>query len=422
MLKTKLISMGIFTFLGVSYAQPVTFYNALNLALNTLDEINLARAVRDTTKLDTERLVAELKPTLSLSVDASNRFTGGLESVNRDGNASSATLSGRWTAYTFGREELAYENALIDEKNADLTYYKTETSVIKTIINTYFSLIELRRQYETQLQSEKSAESAMIRDNINFQNGTLSESVKLNSQAKFARIKATRIGLEVQLSNIEQEFERIVGFKAPENLPIPDLSKVSLPASLDMAIEQAFVHNPDLKILINNRDKLKNTLASEHAERKGTVTLSASSRKNIIDGGELNNTINLQYNITFDVNKSNRLKTEKTTLNLGNNAIRLKVEQNTVRNTLRQFWQVYVTQKNLLDANLITVQANKVAVETEQVKYNAGQSTSDALLEKIEAEINATQQYVTGLKQYALAIVDILTITGNMTVDKFSDL
>ncbi len=424
MVKAKIITTGILIFMLPSalYAQPVTFYDAVNIALNTLDEIVLAKATRDASQLATKQVIAGQRPTVSVSVDASNRFVGGFNSIEEQGNDSSATLSSQWNAYQFGRKKYARENARIDEKNADLTYYKTESTTIKTIVNTYFSLIEIRRQYEIQVQSEKSAESALVKDDINYKNGTLAESVYLNSQAKYAKIKATRIGLKVQLDNMEQEFARIIGFNAPDNLPIPDLSKIPLPASLQIAIEQALANNADLQTIRNTIDKLKNTLASQNAERKGTVSLSASSRKNIDDGGDLSNSVSVKYSVAFDLNKTNRYKVEKTASDLSNNTVRLKVEQNKVRNDLRQYWQSYITQKNMLNANKITVQANKVALETQKVMYETGQATSAELLEKIEAEINATKQYVTGLKQYAIAVVDILTVTGNMAVDKFSDL
>lgn len=405
-----------------AYATPVTFYDALNMALNSLDEIQLAKSIRDNSNIDTKQVIAGQKPSLTATLDASNTFVGDFGNIREQGNASSATLTARWTAYQFGRKALARENAGIDEKNADLEYYKTESSIIKTVVTTYFSLIEVRHQYETQLKSEKNAESAVNKDTINFQNGTLAESVYLNSQAKYARIKANRIALEIQLNNLELEFKRIVGFQAPKNMPIPDLRKIILPETQEIAIQHAITNNADLGKINNTIDKLKNTLVSQQAERKGEITMSGSTRKDVKNGGDLRNTVAVQYQVPFDINTTNKYKVDKTAKDLTHNKIRLRIEQDKIRNAVRNHWQIYIQQKYLLDANKITMQANKVAVETETIMYDNGQSTSAKLLEKIEAEIQANKDYVSGLRQYAIAIVDLLTVMGNMSVDKFSKL
>lgn len=418
----KLLLCGMALLFTVANATPVTFYDALNMALNSLDEIQLAQATRDSSRISTNQVIAGQKPTLTATLDASNSFNGDFNNIREQGNASSATLTARWTAYQFGRKALARQNAIIDEKNADLDYYKTESGIIKTVVNTYFSLIEIRRQYEIQLQSEKNAESVMNKDTINFQNGILAESAYLNSQAKYTRIKANRIALKIQLDNLESEFERIVGFKAPETMPMPDLSKIPLPQTQEIAIQQAVANNADLGKIHNDIDKLKNTLVSQQAERKGAITVSGTTRKDIKNGGNLRNTISIQYQVPFDVNSVNKYKVDKTAQNLSNDKIKLRIEQDKVRNAVRSHWQTYMQQKYLLDANLITMQASKVAVENETILYDNRQSTSAKILEKIEDEIKATKDYVTGLKQYATAIVDLLTVTGNMSIDKFSEL
>lgn len=418
-IKSLLCSSVCVAMLTPAYATSFDFYDTVKTAVEGLDEVMIAKSNVALSASQVKQSILNTRPTVQASVGAGANFTG---KVDRKNTNSSLGISANWKVYDFERRTYATKNTIIDYETAKADLYVAYTEGIKAVISLYFGLIETRKHYTTLERSEKVARALYEQEKIRFQSGASTESLYLRTKASYQQIQASLRAKKLELDYMESEYTRYTGQKAPKTLSMPDLDKVEMPSTLDMAMTQALKNNKSIFKAQSSIDKVRNVIESQRRESLGTINFSISSRKDIKNGGLFHNNATIKYTVPLDffgvrenISKSNKI-------NYVISKSKLKNKQSTVRKNLQTQWQIYITQKNMVQANMLNIQVAETELKSQQILLESGQGTAKDVLEKVQSTIKAAQNYVKGLRLYGTAIVDILGITGNMDIEKFRNL
>ena len=405
-----------------SNALAVTLLDALNLTYKNNIQLNAERENIKASEEDVNIAKSDYKPSLTLSGSQSfentNKLTnqsGGDATIN-DVDTFTTSIKLEQTLLDYGRDLMLQKNTTaLNLAKAQLV--KKEQDVLHNAIYAYTNLIFARETLEINSKNLNLLIRQVENDKIRRDRGQItntdlaqSESSLAGAQAQFAKAKS-----DLLISKLN--YENIIGkITDPNQLQKNTNAIVSLPSTLDKALNISKQNNPDILIAKLDLEKSDKDLAISESDLKPTASLSlqrtySDDLSATVDEKEqdvLKATISWPFysggKKRSKINKNSNLKIKKRLLL--DDAIR------TNETNVASAWSSLQSSESFLNSVKIQVSAAEIANEGIAAEYERGSRTTLDVIQSNSLLLSAQISLASSEKNYLMAQYNLLKAVG----------
>ena len=405
-----------------SNAFAVTLIDALNLTYKNNIQLNAERENIKASEEDVNIAKADYKPSLTLSgtksIENTNKLTnqsGGDASIT-DVDPFTTSIKLEQTLLDFGRGLTLEKNiTALDLAKAQLV--KKEQDILHKAIDAFTNLILARETLDINEKNLNLLIRQVENDQIRRDRGQItntdlaqSESSLAGAQAKFAKAKS-----DLLISKLN--YENIVGkISDPDQLQKNSNAIVSIPKSLNEAINLSKQNNPDILIAKLDLEKSEKDLAISESDLKPTASLS------------LQRTYTDDLSATVDEKEQDVLKAtlswpfysggkKRSTINKNSNLTtrkRLLLDDavRTNETNVASAWSSLESSESFLNSVRVQVKAAEIANEGIAAEYERGSRTTLDVIQSNALLLSAQISLASSEKNYLMAQYNLLKAVG----------
>ena len=418
----KIFIITISSLFYLSNAFGITLIDALNQTYQNNIQLNAERENIKASEEDVNIAKADYKPSLTLSgsksIEDTNKLTnqsGGDTTIN-DVDPFSTSIKLEQTLLDFGRGLTLKKNiTALDLAKAQLV--KKEQDILHNAIYAFTNLIFARETLSINSKNLNLLIRQVENDKIRRDRGQItnadlaqSESSLAGAQAQFAKAKS-----DLLISKLN--FENIIGkISDPNKLKKNSNAIVSLPLTLDDALNLSKQHNPDILIAKLDLEKSEKDLAISESDLKPTASLSlertyTDDLSSTVDEKEqdvLKATLSWPFysggKKRSTINKNSSLTTRKRLLL--DDAVR------TNETNVASAWSSLQSSESFLNSVKVQVSAAKIANEGIAAEYERGSRTTLDVIQSNALLLSAQISLANSEKNYLMAQYSLLKAVG----------
>ncbi len=414
-----LISLSFFYF---SNAFSVTLYDALNQTYKNNIQLNAERENIKASEEDVNISKADYKPSLTLSgsksIEDTNKLTNqsGGDATISDVDPFTTSIKLEQTILDFGRDITLQKNiTALDLAKAKLV--KKEQDILHKAIDAFTNLILARETLNINSKNLNLLIRQVENDKIRRDRGQItntdlaqSESSLAGAQAQFAKAKS-----DLLISKLN--YENIIGkISDPNQLQKNSNAIVSIPNTLNEAINLSKQNNPDILIAKLDLEKSEKDLAISESDLKPSASLSlersySDDLTSTIDERE-KDTLKATLSWPFysggkkrsTINKNSNLTTRKRLLL--DDAVR------TNETNVASAWSSLQSSESFLNSVKVQVGASQIAYEGVTAEYERGSRTTLDVIQSNALLLSAQISLANSEKNYLMAQYNLLKEVG----------
>jgi outer membrane protein len=414
-----LVSLTVFNF---SNAIAVTLYEALNQTYQNNIQLNAERENIKASEEDINISKANYKPTITLSgsksLENTNKLTnqsGGDATIN-DVNPFTTSIKLEQTLLDYGRD-LTLEKNITGLDLAKAKLIKKEQDVLHSAIDAYSSLILAREKQNINRKNLDLLRRQVENDKIRLDRGQITITDLAQSESSLAGAQAQFTQAKSDLLIAKLTYENIIGKIAdPNQLKKNSKSIVSIPNTLNEAINLSKQNNPDIKIAQFDLVQSEKDVAISESDLKPSASLSlersyADDISSTIDRREkdvLKATVSWPFytggKTQFTINKKSNLTTRKRLLL--DDAVR------TNETNVASAWSSLEASKGFLNSVKVQVRAAQIANEGIVAEYERGSRTTLDVIQSNALLLSAQISLASSEKNYLMAQYNLLKAVG----------
>ncbi len=406
----------------LSNALAVTLLDALNQTYQTNIQLNAERENIKASEEDVNIAKSDYKPSLTLSGSQSfentNKLTnqsGGDATIN-DVDPLTTSIKLEQTLLDYGRD-LTLKKNITALNLAKAQLVKKEQDVLHNAIYAYTNLIFARETLEINSKNLNLLIRQVENDKIRRDRGQItntdlaqSESSLAGAQAQFAKAKS-----DLLISKLN--YENIIGkISDPNQLQKNKNAIVSLPSTLDEALNLSKQNNPDILIAKLDLEKSEKELEISESDLKPTASLS------------LQRTYTDDLSATVDEKEQDVLKAtlswpfysggkKRSTINKNSNLTtrkRLLLDDavRTNETNVASAWSSLQSSESFLNSVKVQVSASQIAYEGIVAEYERGSRTTLDVIQSNSLLLSAQISLASSEKNYLMAQYSLLKAVG----------
>ena len=405
-----------------SNALAVTLLDALNQTYQNNIQLNAERENIKASEEDVNIAKADYKPSLTLSgsksIENTNKLTnqsGGDATIN-DVDPFSTSIKLEQKLLDYGRD-LALEKNITALDLAKAKLVKKEQEILHDAIYAFTNLIFARETLNINAKNLNLLIRQVENDKIRRDRGQItntdlaqSESSLAGAQAQFAKSKS-----DLLISKLN--YENVIGkLSDPNQLKKNSNAIVSIPLTLNEAINISKQNNPDILIAKLDLEKSEKDLAISESDLKPTASISL--QRTYTD--DLSATVNqkeqdvLKATLSWPfysggkkkstINKNSNLTTRKRLLL--DDAVR------TNETNVASAWSSLESSESFLNSVKVQVSAAKIANEGIAAEYERGSRTTLDVIQSNALLLSAQISLASSEKNYLMAQYNLLKAVG----------
>ena len=405
-----------------SNALAVTLLDALNQTYQKNIQLNAERENIKASEEDVNIAKADYKPSLTLSgsksIENTNKLTnqsGGDATIN-DVDPFSTSIKLEQKLLDYGRD-LALEKNITALDLAKAKLVKKEQEILHDAIYAFTNLIFARETLNINAKNLNLLIRQVENDKIRRDRGQItntdlaqSESSLAGAQAQFAKSKS-----DLLISKLN--YENVIGKLSDQNqLKKNSNAIVSIPSTLNEAINISKQNNPDILIAKLDLEKSEKDLAISESDLKPTASISL--QRTYTD--DLSATVNqkeqdvLKATLSWPfysggkkkstINKNSNLTTRKRLLL--DDAVR------TNETNVASAWSSLESSESFLNSVKVQVSAAKIANEGIAAEYERGSRTTLDVIQSNALLLSAQISLASSEKNYLMAQYNLLKAVG----------
>ncbi|MBD1155206.1 TolC family outer membrane protein [Pelagibacterales bacterium SAG-MED18] len=414
-----LISLSFFYF---SNAFSVTLYDALNQTYKNNIQLNAERENIKASEEDVNISKADYKPSITLSgsksIEDTNKLTNqsGGDATISDVDPFTTSIKLEQTILDFGRDITLQKNiTALDLAKAKLV--KKEQDILHKAIDAFTNLILARETLDINSKNLNLLIRQVENDKIRRDRGQItntdlaqSESSLAGAQAQFAKAKS-----DLLISKLN--YENIIGkISDPNQLQKNSNAIVSIPNTLNEAINLSKQNNPDILIAKLDLEKSEKDLAISESDLKPSASLSlersySDDLTSTIDERE-KDTLKATLSWPFysggkkrsTINKNSNLTTRKRLL--------LDYAVRTNETNVASAWSSLQSSESFLNSVKVQVGASQIAYEGVTAEYERGSRTTLDVIQSNALLLSAQISLADSEKNYLMAQYNLLKAVG----------
>jgi outer membrane protein len=414
-----LISLTVFSF---SKAVAVTLYDALNQTYQNNIQLNAERENIKASKEDINISKADYKPKLTLSGSKSIENTNKLTNQS-GGDATISDVNPFTTSIKLEQTILDYGRGLTLEKNitaldlAKAKLIKKEQDILHSAIDAYSNLILTREKKDINRKNLNLLKRQVENDKIRLDRGQITITDLAQSESSFAGAQAQFTQSKSDLLIAKLTYENIIGkISDPNQLKKNSKSIVSIPNSLNEAINLSKKNNPDIRIAKFDLEQSKKDLEISKSDLKPTASLSlersyADDISSTIDQREkdiLKATVSWPF---YSGGKTKSTINKKSNLN---NRKRLLLDDavRTNETNVASAWSSLESSRGFLNSVKAQVRAAQIANDGIAAEYERGSRTTLDVIQSNSLLLSAQISLASSEKNYLMAQYNLLKAVG----------
>ena len=405
-----------------SNALAVTLLDALNQTYQNNIQLNAERENIKASEEDVNIAKADYKPSLTLSgsksIENTNKLTnqsGGDATIN-DVDPFSTSIKLEQKLLDYGRD-LALEKNITALDLAKAKLVKKEQEILHDAIYAFTNLIFARETLNINAKNLNLLIRQVENDKIRRDRGQItntdlaqSESSLAGAQAQFAKSKS-----DLLISKLN--YENVIGkLSDPNQLKKNSNAIVSIPSTLNEAINISKQNNPDILIAKLDLEKSEKDLAISESDLKPIASISL--QRTYTD--DLSATVNqkeqdvLKATLSWPfysggkkkstINKNSNLTTRKRLLL--DDAVR------TNETNVASAWSSLESSESFLNSVKVQVSAAKIANEGIAAEYERGSRTTLDVIQSNALLLSAQISLASSEKNYLMAQYNLLKAVG----------
>ena len=419
----KILLIAVFTIISINYAFSVTLTEALIQTYKNNTELN---AERENVKVSQKDLIiskADYLPSASItgskSKEKTNKLTnqGGGDASVTDVDPLIATIKLEHTLVDFGRDA-EYKKKKIGIKLAEAKLLKKEQDIFYKAIEAYSGLILANEKLTINQINLSLLERQVETDKVRLERGQITVSDLAQSESSLAGAQAQFIQAKNEIVTNKLNYENIIGkILNPKSLEKTSESIVSIPQSLNSAIDLSKQNNPDITIAKLELEQSEKDIEIAESDLKPTATLSLersySDNLNTTYDKKEKDVLKATVSWPFysggkkrvTISKNRNLKTRKRLLL--DNAIK------TNDTIVATAWANLQSSKSFLNFVRLQVRAAQIANEgiTAEYERGSGRTTLD-VIQSNTLLLNAKVSLSNSERNYLLAQYNLLKSVG----------
>ncbi len=400
----------------------VTLYEALNDTFKNNTQLNAERENIKASEEDINISQADYMPSLTLtgskSFEDTNKLTnqsGGDASVN-DVNPLTSSIKLEQTLIDFSRD-LTHEKNIVGLQLAKANLNKKEQDVIYSAIEAFTGLILAREKLEINRRNLNLLKRQVETDKVRLDRGqiTITDLSQSESSLAGAQAQFTQSSNDLLISKLY--YENIIG-NSPDPNKLKKSSKaiVSIPNSLNNAIELSKINNPDIKIAKLDLIQSEKDLAISESDLKPTASLSlersySDDLSSTIDQKE-KDVLKATISWPFYSGGKKRSKISKNSNLTYRKRLLLEDTIKTNDTTVASSWSNLQSSKSFLNSVIAQVRAAKIANEGISAEYERGSRTTLDVIQSNSLLLAAQISLANSQKNYLMAQYNLLKSVG----------
>ena len=419
----KILLIAVFTIISINYAFSATLTEALIQTYKNNTELN---AERENVKVSQKDLIiskADYLPSASItgskSKEKTNKLTnqGGGDASVTDVDPLIATIKLEHTLVDFGRDA-EYKKKKIGINLAEAKLLKKEQDIFYKAIEAYSGLILANEKLTINQINLSLLERQVETDKVRLERGQITVSDLAQSESSLAGAQAQFIQAKNEIVTNKLNYENIIGkILNPKSLEKNSESIVSIPQSLNSAIDLSKQNNPDITIAKLELEQSEKDIEIAESDLKPTATLSLersySDNLNTTYDKKEKDVLKATVSWPFysggkkrvTISKNQNLKTRKRLLL--DNAIK------TNDTIVATAWANLQSSKSFLNFVRLQVRAAQIANEgiTAEYERGSGRTTLD-VIQSNTLLLNAKVSLSNSERNYLLAQYNLLKSVG----------
>ena len=400
----------------------VTLYEALNDTFKNNTQLNAERENIKASEEDINISQADYMPSLTLtgskSFEDTNKLTnqsGGDASVN-DVNPLTSSIKLEQTLIDFSRD-LTHEKNIVGLQLAKANLNKKEQDVIYSAIEAFTGLILAREKLEINRRNLNLLKRQVETDKVRLDRGqiTITDLSQSESSLAGAQAQFTQSSNDLLISKLY--YENIIG-NSPDPNKLKKSSKaiVSIPNSLNNAIELSKINNPDIKIAELDLIQSEKDLAISESDLKPTASLSlersySDDLSSTIDQKE-KDVLKATISWPFYSGGKKRSKISKNSNLTYRKRLLLEDAVKTNDTMVASAWSSLESSKSFLNSVIAQVRASKIANEGISAEYERGSRTTLDVIQSNSLLLTAQISLANSQKNYLMAQYSLLKSVG----------
>ncbi len=418
----KLLTIICFTLFYFNNVFALTLYDALNLTYKNNIQLNAERENIKVSEEDINISKADYKPSLTLSgsksIEDTNKLTNqsGGDATISDVDPFTTSIKLEQTLLDYGRDLTLQKNiTALDLAKAKLV--KKEQDILHKAIDAFTNLILARETFNINSKNLNLLIRQVENDKIRRDRGQItntdlaqSESSLAGAQAQFAKAKS-----DLLISKLN--YENIIGkISDPNELQKNSNAIVSIPNTLDEAINLSKQNNPDILIAKLELEKSEKDLAISESDLKPTASLSlersySDDLTSTIDERE-KDTLKATLSWPFYSGGKKRSKINKNSNLTIQKRLLLDDVVRTNETNVASAWSSLESSESFLNSVKVQVGASQIAYEGVTAEYERGSRTTLDVIQSNALLLSAQISLANSEKNYLMAQYNLLRAVG----------
>jgi outer membrane protein len=423
----KIISILIISliFSNLQAEDNLKFY--IDRALKNNLQLNAEKKVFESAKQSKNISRSEFLPSISISGNQSsttstnrtNQNGSSLTDTNSDSESKSISIeqkifSGFKGLNTFKKSELEIQKANLSLKKV------TQQTIIDSA-SAYFDLIFKSKSNNFNLSNVDLFERQVESDNARLQKGEITLTDLAQSESSLAGAKANLIKAKTELLATQNNFERIIGDKAPIYKNLSEEAILVLPNTLDESIKLANLNNTDLLIAQLDYEIASKDLNIEKSRLSPTASINYSKTEN----KDFSSTIDeidqetVKATISWPLIKGgeNISSIKKSTFNKQRYQLIFQDMKNKITTETSNSWSKYQSTKGVLQATKAQLKAAEIANEGITLEYDSGNTrTTLEVIQSRSLLLDARIAFAKAERDFIVSQFELAKQAGSLSI------
>ena len=425
MKKIIILIISLLIFSNLQAEDNLKFY--IDRALKNNLQLNAEKKVFESAKQSKNISRSEFLPSISISGNQSsttstnrtNQNGSSLTDTNSDSESKSISIeqkifSGFKGLNTFKKSELEIQKANLSLKKV------TQQTIIDSA-SAYFDLIFKSKSNNFNLSNVDLFERQVESDNARLQKGEITLTDLAQSESSLAGAKANLIKAKTELLATQNNFERIIGDKAPIYKNLSEEAILVLPNTLDESIKLANLNNTDLLIAQLDYEIASKDLNIEKSRLSPTASINYSKTEN----KDFSSTIDeidqetVKATISWPLIKGgeNISSIKKSTFNKQRYQLIFQDMKNKITTETSNSWSKYQSTKGVLQATKAQLKAAEIANEGITLEYDSGNTrTTLEVIQSRSLLLDARIAFAKAERDFIVSQFELAKQAGSLSI------
>ena len=399
----------------------------IDRALKNNLQLNAEKKVFESAKQSKNISRSEFLPSISISGNQSsttstnrtNQNGSSLTDTNSDSESKSISIeqkifSGFKGLNTFKKSELEIQKA-------NLSLRKVTQQTLIDSASAYFDLIFKSKSNNFNLSNVDLFERQVESDNARLQKGEITLTDLAQSESSLAGAKANLIKAKTELLATQNNFERIIGDKAPIYKNLSEEAILVLPNTLDESIKLANLNNTDLLIAQLDYEIASKDLNIEKSRLSPTASINYSKTEN----KDFSSTIDeidqetVKATISWPLIKGgeNISSIKKSTFNKQRYQLIFQDMKNKITTETSNSWSKYQSTKGVLQATKAQLKAAEIANEGITLEYDSGNTrTTLEVIQSRSLLLDARIAFAKAERDFIVSQFELAKQAGSLSI------